>query len=154
MVRVIHWELCKKFRFDHANKWYMHKPESLVVNETTNILWDFEMQMDHPISARRPDLVIIIKKRIPTQWTLPFRLPVGKTERKRKERIEKIWSLKMSVIPIVILALGTVNKGVVPALEDLEIREPVETIETTSLLRSARILRRVLETWWDLWKIP
>ena len=52
----------------------------------------------------------------------------------------------MSVIPIVNLALGTVNKGVVPALEDLEIREPVETIGTTSLLRSARILIRVLET--------
>ena len=22
--KVIHWELCKKFKFDHANKWYMH----------------------------------------------------------------------------------------------------------------------------------
>ena len=24
--RVIHWEMCKKFNFDHTNKWYMHKP--------------------------------------------------------------------------------------------------------------------------------
>ena len=35
-------------------------------------------------------------------------------------------------------------------LEDLEIREGVEKIQTTALLRTARILRRVLETWGDL----
>ena len=33
---------------------------------------------------------------------------------------------------------------------DLEIRWGVETIQITPLLRSARILRRVLETWGDL----
>ena len=35
-------------------------------------------------------------------------------------------------------------------LEDLEIRGRMETIQTTALLRSARILRRVLETGEDL----
>ena len=35
-------------------------------------------------------------------------------------------------------------------LEDLEIKWRVETIQTTALLRWARILRRVLETWGDL----
>ena len=51
--------------------------------------------------------------------------------------------MKVTVIPIVI---GTVTKGLVQRLEDLEIRGRVETIKTTALLRSARILRRVLET--------
>ena len=37
-------------------------------------------------------------------------------------------------------ALGTVTKGLVKGLENLEIRELVETIKTTALLRSARIL--------------
>ena len=32
--RVIHWESCKKFKFDHTNKCYMHNPESIVKNET------------------------------------------------------------------------------------------------------------------------
>ena len=54
--------------------------------------------------------------------------------------------MKMTVIPIVIGALGTVTKGLVHGLEELEIREREETIQTTALLRSARILRRVLET--------
>ena len=56
----------------------------------------------------------------------------------------------MTVIPIVIGALDTVTKGLIQGLEDLEIRERVEIIQTPELLRSARILRRVLETWRDL----
>ena len=31
---VIHWELCKKFEFDHTNKWYMHNPESALKNDS------------------------------------------------------------------------------------------------------------------------
>ena len=49
-------------------------------------------------------------------------------------------------IPIVISALGTFTEGLVYELEDLEIRVRVETIQTTARLRSARILRRVLES--------
>ena len=29
-------ENCKKFKFDHANKWYMHNPESDLENKTQN----------------------------------------------------------------------------------------------------------------------
>ena len=31
--KVIQWELCKKLKFDHTNKLYMHKPESDMENE-------------------------------------------------------------------------------------------------------------------------
>ena len=27
---VIHWELCKRLKFDHTDKYYMHKPESVL----------------------------------------------------------------------------------------------------------------------------
>ena len=40
--KVIHWELCKKFKFDYTNKWYMHIPESVREKEKNKILWDFE----------------------------------------------------------------------------------------------------------------
>ena len=32
--KKFHWELCKKFIFDHTNKWYMHNPESVQENKT------------------------------------------------------------------------------------------------------------------------
>ena len=54
--------------------------------------------------------------------------------------------MKVTVIPIIIDGLGKVIKGLVRGLEDLEIRGQMETIQTTALLRSARILRRILET--------
>ena len=60
---VIHWELCKILKFDHTNKEYLHNPESLQENKTLKLLWDFEIQIDHLISARRPDLIIINKKK-------------------------------------------------------------------------------------------
>ena len=53
--------------------------------------------------------------------------------------------MKVTVLPIVIGALGTVTKRLVQWMEDLEIRGRMETIQTTALLRSARILRRVRE---------
>ena len=54
------------------------------------------------------------------------------------------------IVPIVIGAFGTVSEGLLKDLEDLEVGGRVETIQTTALLKMARILRRVLETWGDL----
>ena len=54
--------------------------------------------------------------------------------------------MNVTVKPIAVGALGTIPKGLVMGLEDLEIRGQVETIQTTTLIRSARILRRVLVT--------
>ena len=50
------------------------------------------------------------------------------------------------VIPIVVGGLGTVPKSLGKIEEELEIRGRIETIQTTALLKSARILRRVMET--------
>ena len=52
----------------------------------------------------------------------------------------------MTIIPIVIGAFGTVTKGLLKGLEDFEVGGREETIQITTLLRTARILRRVLET--------
>ena len=58
--------------------------------------------------------------------------------------------MQVSIIPIVISAFGTVTKGLQKGMEDLEIGGRMVTIQTTTLFRTARILRRVLETWVDL----
>ena len=44
----------KKFKFDHATKWYTRNLESVLENERHKVLWDFEIQTGHLISARRP----------------------------------------------------------------------------------------------------
>ena len=63
---------------------------------------------------------------------------------------KKLWNIKVTITPIVIGALGTIPEILLKRLEDLELTGRGETIQTTALLRSARISRRVQETWWDL----
>ena len=60
--------------------------------------------------------------------------------------LKKLWNMQVTIIPIGIGAFGTVTKELLKGLEDLEVGGRVETIQTTTLLRTARILRRVLET--------
>ena len=55
----------------------------------------------------------------------------------------------VTVMPIVIGALETVSKILERWWEELEIGKQLETIQTTVLLRLARMLRRVLEIWRD-----
>ena len=64
MEKVIYWKLCKKFKFDHTTKWYMHKLESILENEMNKILGDLKTQSDHLILVRKPDLVLIKKKEL------------------------------------------------------------------------------------------
>ena len=54
--------------------------------------------------------------------------------------------MQVTIIPIIIGAFGTVTKGLLNGLEDLDVGGRVETIQTTILFRTARIPRRVLET--------
>ena len=65
-------------------------------------------------------------------------------------KLKKLLNMKWMMIPIVIGVVSTVTKELIKGLEDLEIRGRVKTLQTTALLRLARILRRVLETWGDL----
>ena len=61
--KVLHWEKSKKFKFDHTNKSYMHNPVPVLESNTHKLRWDFDIYTDHLIPARRPDLIIINKKR-------------------------------------------------------------------------------------------
>ena len=49
---------------------------SVLENKTHKLLWDFEIQIDHLISPRRPGLVIINNKKreLVELWTLQSQL--------------------------------------------------------------------------------
>ena len=44
--KVIHWEMRKKFKFDHSNKWYMHNPAPVLGNNIRKLLWDLGIHTD------------------------------------------------------------------------------------------------------------
>ena len=41
----------------------MHNTSPVLKNDTRKLLWDFDLQTDHLISARRPDIIIMNKKK-------------------------------------------------------------------------------------------
>ena len=141
-------------------KWYIHNPAAVLENDLHKLLWDFNIQTDHLIPARRPDLIIINKRKrickiVDFDVTGEHRLNLKESEKKDKylelaRELKKLLNMKVTIVSIVIGALGTIIKRLLKGLEDLEIGGRVETIQTTALLRTARILRRVLETWGHL----
>ena len=119
----------------------------------------FNIQTDQLIPARRPDLIINEKKKIckivDFAVTADHRINLKECEKKDKyfdlaRELKMLRNMKVTIVPIVIGAFGTVTKGLLKCLEDLEVGGWVETIQMTSLLITARILRRVLETVGDL----
>ena len=45
-------ELCKGLKFEHAAKWHMHKPESVIENWMRKTLWDYKIKIDHPLGEK------------------------------------------------------------------------------------------------------
>ena len=44
-------------------KWYMHNPASVLEKDIHKLLLDLDIETDNQISDRRPDLIIINKKK-------------------------------------------------------------------------------------------
>ena len=153
---MIHWEMCQEFEFDHTNKWYMHNPAHVLENDTHKLLWDFDIQTNLLTSTRRPGFIVINKKKriykiVDFAVPADHRIKLEECEKKDKyldlaRELKKLWNMKVTVISIVIGAFSTVTKGLLKGLDDLEVGERVETIQTTALLRTDKVLRRVPET--------
>ena len=134
----------------------MHNPAPVLENDTHKLLWDFKIQTDQLIPARRSDLIIINKKKknykiVDFAVPVDHRINLKESEKKDKyldlaRELKKLWNMKVRIVPIVIGALGTITKGLLKGLEDMEVGGRVETIQRIVLLRTARILRRVQET--------
>ena len=108
----------------------MHNPAPVLENNTHKLLWDFDVHTDHLISARRPDLIIINKKKKRTCKIVDFaapsdhRIKLKECEKKDKyldfvRELKKPWNLQVTIIPIVIGAFDTVTKGLLKGLETI-----------------------------------
>ena len=120
LEKMVHWKLARKCNFEAVNKWYEHEPERVLENEDYKILWDFSIQTDHVIEARRPDLVVVVKKERSCK-IIDFAVPGdSRIEEKEKYKIEKyqdfarelqkIWNVKVKIIPLVVGSLGAIPK--------------------------------------------
>ena len=141
----------------HTKKWLMHNPESALENETQKV--DIQNPL---ISTRQSDLVIINKKKkkkkrkkkkkekkrpcLIVDFAVPADLRVKLKEREKRGKYQDL-AREVKNMEHESDCDNNCNRCAWNNHQKIEIRRHVETIETTVLLRSARILRRVLETW-------
>ena len=98
----------------------MHNPAYVLENDTHKILWDFDIQTNHIVSARRPGLIIINKEKrickiVDFAVLANHRIKLKEYEKKDKyldlawELKKKLWNMKVTIISIVIGVFGTVT---------------------------------------------
>jgi hypothetical protein len=159
VASYLHWNILRNNGFDVKKNWYQHEPTAVAESATHKILWDFNIQTDNEIQARRPDIVVL-KKSEKKCMVIDIAVPSDRNcSSKEDEKISKyqdlsieikrIWKLReVKVIPIVVGALGTVTKNlgkyVVELGMDPKYSQPA--IQKSAILGTARILRRVLAT--------
>ena len=108
----------------------MHNPAPALENDTHKLIWDFNIQTDHLISARRPDLIIINKEKkickiVAFAVPADHRIKLKECEKRDKyldlaRELKKLSNMKVTIMPFVIGAFGTVTKGLLKSLENLE----------------------------------
>ena len=107
----------------------MQKLEFILENETNKILWDFDVEKDDQIPARRPDLVLIKKKKR-TCHIVDFAVLADHREMKAK-RYKLTWILpeswKVLLISIVVIAPGMDPKSLEKRMKKFEIKNKIET---------------------------
>ena len=74
---------------ERAEKWYEQKPEAVFENDNFKLLWDFTIQYDRFIEARRPDIVLVDKMNKEVK-TIDIAVPGdSRIAEKELEKIEK-----------------------------------------------------------------
>ena len=151
----IHWEICKKYDIEVNKNWFEHKPEKVTENNYCKILWDFNIQTDHIIEARRPDLVLLdrmVNKCYVVDFAVPFDSRVECKEQEKIEKyqdlvreLKKIWNMPIVMVPLVIGTLGTISKQFKNNLKKIDIQTKLNELQKTVVINTARIIRKVIE---------
>ena len=90
---------------------------------------DFNVQMDHVIEARWPNVIIIDKVKKLCQivdFAVPYDTKVNTKEVGKIENcqdlareLRKLWNMKVSNIPVIVEALGATSKNICKRMEDI-----------------------------------
>ena len=155
VAQYIHWKVCQHYELRVADHWYEHQAMPVTENNKVTILWDFPIQTDRTIKANRPD-IIIRDKITRTCLLIDVSVPADKnTSLKNFEKLSKYkdleielgksWNMKVvKTIPIMVGALGVLNRSVKKYLLEVPGNFSIYEIQKITLLGIAHILRKAL----------
>ena len=151
----VHWEICRKYGIECTDKWYDHQPLAVAENRDVRITWDMTVYTDKKLNHNRPDITLLRKDT--QEWTLidiavPADQNIINTEEEKVAKYQELAfeikrihrASKVTVIPIVIGALGTISKNAKTWHGKLDIADIVGSAQLSAILGTAHILRKVL----------
>uniref|UniRef100_A0A3B3HW39 Reverse transcriptase domain-containing protein n=1 Tax=Oryzias latipes TaxID=8090 RepID=A0A3B3HW39_ORYLA len=151
---IIYRNVCAKYGLETPrSKW--ETPPKVVENERAKILWDFQIQTDRMVMANQPDIVVVDKeqrKAVVVDVAVPSDGNIRKKEHEKlekyqglREELEKAWKVKVTVVPVVIGALGAVTPKLEEWLQQIPGKISDISIQKSAVLGTAKILRRTLK---------
>ena len=123
VARAAHWNLCKKYQNPCSNKRYEHQLQPVTENENAKLLWGYSIRTDRVISVHRPDLTLVDKTNNKVSLidvAVPWNSRAEQKEQEKRDKsqdlqieLRTLWDKPVEIVPIIIGALGLLQKSVV-----------------------------------------
>ena len=154
----VYWEVCKQYGVSCGERWYEEVPDTVRRRKDgqVEIWWDRPIETTVKLDHNRPDLVII--NRQDNEWTIiEFSVPWDKNVQLKEEEkvskyiplakeIRKVHRVSTKIVPIVLGSLGTVTTRLKNSLKELEMEKILGSLQTSVLIGTHNILRKVMNT--------
>ena len=154
----VYWEVCGQCGIKRGERWYEEVPDPVrkSADGRYEVWWDQKVSTPTAFEANRPDMVII--DHVGKSWKLvDFSVPYDRNvARVEQEKIAKYKDLaaelcrmhgvKTEVVPIVVGVFGMVSAGLVGWLRKVGVGDVVGGLQTSAVIGTAAILRKVLST--------
>ena len=120
VASYIHWTICKQMELQVTDKYYQHIPERVINVNGTAAMWYVPVITDLTIIANPPYIVLHDKKEIclliDIAITDDSNLNTKETEKLSMYKdleieVSTMWKVRTKVVPVIIGALGTIEKG-------------------------------------------
>ena len=149
---MLHWKLAKLEGLETVPQWWNHK---LLPSMCSNASKDFTIMTDRHLSHNRPDIVYVSSEK--HVFLIDVAIPGdGRMAAKFQEKMQKytdlkfevrkMWRQPVSVVPVILGALGSVPPSLITSLKLLGVysKHLVSRLQKSVLLSSTHILRRHL----------
>jgi len=152
----VYWELCRKYGVKCSEKWYDESPDEIRVSadKKVSIWWDRSVETTRKMEHNRPDVTVV--DHASKVWTfVDFSVPWDKNVRVKEDEkvtkysplaqeVRKLHRVATKIIPVVVGSLGIVSDRLARYLEYLGIPDVVGGLQTSALIGTSLILRKVL----------
>jgi len=117
--------------------------------------WNQEVHTGREVAANRPDIIIKNKKEkicklidvaIPADRNVVQKEAEKKLKYKRLcIEIQRMWSLKCTIISLITGATGIVTRSLTKNLETVPGKHSIDSLQKTAILGTSHIIRKVLQ---------